>query len=349
MQLQYSTNQKLKKIEMLTEPIRRNKFAPVLVIAFNRADATRSVIDALIESGVKEIYFAVDGPRSSVITDALRVSEVKALEAEYRDRVKFVTHMQQANLGCRLAVTEAISWFLSQVEFGIILEDDCVPSNGFLIFATRMLDLYRDVESVMHVGGSSYLDANVEYAYNHYFSSFHEVWGWATWARAWKSFQLDPGEPSEDEDDLLGDHFKSKKIAKWFSGYLIQARGAEPSVWSTQWSLSIIKNHGFAVNPINNLVKNIGFSADSTHGSSESFSLYDEFRVSALSLLPDPPIIEINYNFDKKRFDVIRKTDPSLFIKNRLKAWFRVFLIRNLPQSVIRFVRIIKSHFKRLA
>ena len=105
-QLQYKTNQKLKKIEMLTEPIINNKFAPVLVIAFNRADATRCVIDALIESGVKEIYFAVDGPRSSVITDALRVSEVKALEAEYRDRVKFVTHMQEANLGCRPAVTE---------------------------------------------------------------------------------------------------------------------------------------------------------------------------------------------------------------------------------------------------
>jgi hypothetical protein len=340
--------QNLKNFDMDTERILKNQFAPVLVIAFNRVDATRSVIDALIESGVKVIYFAVDGPRSSVITDALRVSEVKALESEYRDSIKFITHTQQGNLGCRLAVTEAISWFLSQVDFGIILEDDCVPSSGFLTFATRMLHLYRDDESIMHVGGSSYLDANVEYAYNHYYSSFHEVWGWATWSRAWKSFQLDPGEPSEEEDELIVEHFKSKKIAKWFTGYLIQARGVEPSVWSTQWSLSIIKNHGIAVNPINNLVKNIGFGVDSTHGSSETFSLYDNFHVSALSLLPDPPIIDINYNFDKKRFDAIRKTDPSLFIKNRLKAWIRAFFIRNLPQSVIQFIRIKKSYFKRL-
>ena len=344
----YKTFQSLKKSKMNLATNVKSEFAPILLIAFNRAESTRRVIEALIASNVKEMYFSVDGPRVGVDADKLKVSQVIALKDEYGDRIKFITQMHEDNLGCRLAVTGAISWFLSQVDFGIILEDDCVPSKGFLSFASRMLGLYENDESIMHVGGSSYLAADIDHSYNHYFSSFHEVWGWATWARAWKHFQLNPGTASQQENELILSHFKSKEIARWFNGYLSQARGVTPSVWSTQWSLSIIKNHGIAVNPINNLVKNIGFNKDSTHGNNPSFSLYDQFHISDLSTLPDPPIVQIDYTLDKKRFEVISKTDPSLFITNKLNAWMRTFLIRTLPQSLVFFIRKIKSIKKRL-
>lgn len=328
---------------MVHVPIIEDKIAPILVIAFNRADSTRKVIDALIASGIREVYFAVDGPRVGIEADTFKVSEVKNLINEYEDEIRFKKYFQEDNLGCRLAVTYAINWFFSQVDGGIILEDDCVPSKDFLIFSSRMLERYHDNDLVMHVGGSSYLRSNLNYAYNHYYSSFHEVWGWATWARAWKHFQLNPGSTSSQEDYLILEYFKSKKVAKWFQGHLIQARGKAPSVWSTQWSLSIIRNRGIAVNPINNLVKNIGFGEDSTHGSSESFSLYDEFPVTSLSLLPDPPTVEINYTLDKLRFKIIRKTDPSLFLVNRFKKWVRSIFINFLPQKIATLIRRCKS------
>ena len=321
--------------------------APILVIAFNRAESTRKVLEALTLSNVHEIYFAVDGPRIGVIDDLARVSEVTSLVDEFKGRLKFKTLIRDTNLGCRLAVTDAITWFLSQEIFGIILEDDCVPSEEFLIFASRMLTLYQDQENIMHVGGSSYLRQDVDYPYNHYFSSFHEVWGWATWARAWKFFQLDPGLHTIEEDELILNHFKSKKIANWFMGYLIQVRAENPSVWSTQWSLSIIKNKGIAVNPIGNLVKNIGFSPDSTHGSDKSFRYYDTFSLTKLPLLPDPTILEINFNLDKKRFKVIQKTDPSLFIKNILKAKIRKLVLAYFPKKIILLIRKFKSTLKR--
>jgi len=244
-----------------------------------------------------------------------------------------------------LAVTTAINWLFSQEEFGIILEDDCLPSSGFLRFATRMLNKYENNQKIMHIGGSSYLKPPIDYHYNHYFTSFHEVWGWATWARAWRYFQLDPGSPSSQEDEMVLNYFNSKGVFKWFNRYLSQARSDSPSVWSTQWSLSIIKNHGIAVNPTNNLVKNIGFNSDSTHSSGKSFRYYDSFEVTPLSLLSDPPIIEINRNLDKKRFKVIRKTDPSLFVWNRVKFESRSFFIQNLPKGIILMMRTVKLLF----
>jgi hypothetical protein len=136
-------------------------------------------------------------------------------------------------------------------------------------------------------------------------------------------------------------------MSTWFEGYLHQARVGTPSVWSTQWSLSIIKSGGIAVNPINNLVKNIGFTKDSTHSSSKSFSLYDKFPTTPLSLLPDPPKVEINYELDKRRFKLIRKTDPSLFLMNRLRAWLRDFLLNKLSKAWILRIRSLKSLIKR--
>jgi hypothetical protein len=321
-------------------------FAPVLVIAFNRPESTRKVIDALIASGVREIYYAVDGPRLGVNEDIFRVSQVRELETDYKASLKFIPLFREENLGCRLAVTGALNWFFSQVEFGIVLEDDCVPTTDFLVFASRMLQKYQNDKTVMHVGGSSYLGERINYPYNHYFSSLHEVWGWATWARAWKYFELDPGEGSSEEEKLLIEHFKSKHVSKWFKSYLRQARVGTPSVWSTQWSLSLIRNKGVAVNPINNLVKNIGFTKDSTHGSNESFSLYDNFHTSVLSILPDPPNVEINYQLDKKRFEIIRRTDPSLFTLNRLSAELRSFFLNTLPQKAILRTRTLKNLFK---
>lgn len=324
----------------------KHKVAPILLIAFNRPESTRQVIDALIASGVREIYFSVDGPRPGIHEDIFKVSQVRQLVTDYKASLKIIPLFHEENLGCRLAVTGALNWFFSQVEFGIILEDDCVPTADFLTFASRMLHKYQDVTSVMHVAGSSYLEEGIDYPYNHYFSSLFEVWGWATWARAWNCFEIDPGVGSGEEDKLLIEHFKSKRVTDWFKGYLEQARVGTPSVWSTQWSLSLIKNKGVAVNPINNLVKNIGFTKDSTHGGSESFSLYDNFRTTELSNYPDPPNIKIDYQLDKKRFEIIRRTDPSLFIVNRLRAKLRSILFKNLPQKTILWIRSLKNLYR---
>ena len=81
----------------------KSNYAPVLVIAYNRAGSTRQVIQALIESGVQEIYFAVDGPREFSIEDKMRVAEVRNLVSEFGEAIQFHTLIRPSNLGCTLS------------------------------------------------------------------------------------------------------------------------------------------------------------------------------------------------------------------------------------------------------
>jgi hypothetical protein len=81
------------------------------------------------------------------------------------------TQFQDGNLGCKRGVGTAIDWFLSEVDAGIIVEDDCVPTMDFFRFCAELLDRYRDAAEVMMIGGHNPLhpssttpDANFERA-----------------------------------------------------------------------------------------------------------------------------------------------------------------------------------------
>ena len=42
-------------------------------------------------------------------------------------------------MGCRKSVSSGISWFFDQEEMGIILEDDCLPSESFFNYCKSFL------------------------------------------------------------------------------------------------------------------------------------------------------------------------------------------------------------------
>ena len=65
-----------------------------------------------------------------------------------------VKHLyRDTNLGCGLAVSTAIDWFFSYEEEGIILEDDCLPSDSFFHFCDFMLDYHRNDQNIFLIGG----------------------------------------------------------------------------------------------------------------------------------------------------------------------------------------------------
>ena len=89
---------------------------PVLLIAYNRVELTRRLIDELRKQNVSKIYFAVDGSRS-IDSDSAAVNEVKKLVANFDWGCEIHTHFQDVNLGCKRAVISALDWFFSCVEF----------------------------------------------------------------------------------------------------------------------------------------------------------------------------------------------------------------------------------------
>src|SRR6185295_13628062 len=96
---------------------------PVLLLAFNRPDTTERVLESLRAARPAHIFFAVDGPRAGREGEAVRVAQVHRLAERIDWDCDVRTLFREQNLGCKLAVSQAITWFFSHAEAGIILED----------------------------------------------------------------------------------------------------------------------------------------------------------------------------------------------------------------------------------
>jgi hypothetical protein len=288
------------------------------------------------------IYFAVDGPRNHVEGDKERVQATQELISEFTWLSKVESRFLSSNAGCKIAISSAIDWFFENEDYGIILEDDCVPTVEFITFATKMLDKYQNEEQVMHISANSFFLDVPEYEFNHYFSKLPGVWGWATWKRAWNKFEFNTQiNQSINADELINEFYKNRTISQWFIRYYRESLSPNASAWSPHWIFSMIRNDGLSVTPMANLVRNIGFTSDSTHASSKSFQAFNDFKFGGLPDLPDPSYIVVDNFFDRSRFRAIRKTDPNLFIMRRIK----LFVLRN---SYAILPARIKNKVKRL-
>jgi hypothetical protein len=79
-----------------------------------------------------------------------------------------------------------LDWVFAQTPRAIILEDDCVPHPTFFRYCDELLDRYQDHPDVQMISGSNVLGRGTPYSYH--FSRGYNIWGWATWARAWQHY-----------------------------------------------------------------------------------------------------------------------------------------------------------------
>jgi radical SAM mobile pair protein B len=89
-----------------------------------------------------------------------------------------------------MRMASGITNVLSKEPYTIILEDDVVPVPEFFRYCEEMLKLYENDERVMMISGTNLIrDHKIDAPYT--FSCFSSIWGWATWARAWKDYDVD--------------------------------------------------------------------------------------------------------------------------------------------------------------
>jgi hypothetical protein len=291
---------------------------PILIILFNRSDNTKELFKILKQLRPTKLYVNIDGPRVNNNKDLTEVEACKNLVQNIDWPCEVYKQYHKNNLGCKNSVVSAIDWVFEFEEHTIILEDDCIPSLSFFEFCERTLIKYKNEYSVMQISGNNFIEN-----YNDnvcYFSTINDIWGWATWKRAWEKYKI----KMDDLDyflnqNLLTDYTSSKKISNWLKFYLLDANHDDSTTWSSQWSYAIIKSRGLTIVPPKNLVKNIGFIGESTHGQSKSWNLYTQFDAQEITEYHYPDFIYPNRDNDKNRFKLIEKTDPNLSLANKLK------------------------------
>ena len=239
---------------------------PILLLIFNRPDKTKQVLDVLRKIRPAKLYVAADGPRDNHPDDVDKCMKAReVVEADWDCEVTVL--FRGRNLGCREAVSTAISWFFNQVDEGIILEDDCVPSESFFGFCRELLERYRDDTRVMAISGDNHQDGRHVTDCSYYFSRYPHCWGWATWRRAWEKYDAEMScWPECHAEKLLYDLSDNDHLfVNYWENIFNKVHAAEIDSWAYVWTFSCWASMGLTALPVKNLVKNIGHDVDATH------------------------------------------------------------------------------------
>jgi hypothetical protein len=119
----------------------------------------------------------------------------------------------------------------------------------------------------MAICGSCYTRSTFDMAESYYFTYFSDIWGWATWRRAWQLYDRDLSRwPKYKQARGFRSVFKgdASRESSW-SQYFDRTAAGEIDTWDYQWIYTVIEQGGLACYPTRNLVSNLGWHADATH------------------------------------------------------------------------------------
>ncbi|TFY90069.1 nucleotide-diphospho-sugar transferase [Pseudomonas kairouanensis] len=296
----------------------------VLFLVFNRIDSSKKVFAAIRQAKPARLYIAADGARAGRDAEA---ETVKALReylvgaVDWPCQVK--TLFREKNLGCKYAVSGAITWFFDQEEQGIILEDDCLPSQSFFGYCETLLEKYKEDETVFLVSGDGRATQNVKIDNDYSFVKYPFIWGWASWARVWKQYDPELSDWPVVKERVISGVSQLNATRKFWSLAFDKMYKKEIDTWDFQFVFLLLKNSAKCIVPRVNLITNIGFGEGATHthdGNSNDANL-PRFEITL-------PLSHDGHNKETARlneyYDRVEFSQRSLLerVLNKIKRYF---------------------------
>lgn len=295
---------------------------PILLITFNRPDHTQQVLNRILEVSPRHLYVFQDGPRENNSNDAARCGEVRQVISRTIEQntstVMLHTYYSDVNLGCGAGPMTAISWFFSNVEQGIVMEDDCLAHPDFFGYCEALLNRYRDNTDVMFINSTLYDSrwaCKINESYG--FSRYMVTGAWASWREVWQGFDLDL-----KNLNLFKFHQRvltlthNRAEADWwsFAARAIKNDHRKKSYWDYQMQVHLFLKNAITIHPSVNLVSNIGFDAEGTH------TLTNDGRgdrpVYPILPLTHPQVISVDW-----------RKDSRCWAKKVSRGWFKDILL----------------------
>ena len=263
----------------------------------------------------KELYVFQDGAREGNRNDIEKRIEVRQVVKKKTEgkQTQLHTYYSNTNLGCGAGPMTGINWFFSQVDKGIVMEDDCLPHPDFFGYCEELLERYKDDEKVLFVNSTLYDDRwKCEASYD--FSRYMVTGAWAGWRRTWQGFDLDL---KELDAKAFRRHVlqltDNRAEANWWFSIVkeIQQDESKKSYWDYQMQIHLFRNSALTIHPKVNLVSNIGFDSDGTHTLSNYDNRGDRDAFPILPLMH--PVQQV---VDKKR-------DAYCWAKAQSRGWLK--------------------------
>jgi GT2 family glycosyltransferase len=293
------------------------QLAPIALFVYNRPDHTRRTIIHLQKNTLADesrLYIFCDAPK--IDADKAKVNEVREIAKETTGFKTVKIILRDHNLGLAESIISGVTQLVYEYGKVIVFEDDLLSSPYTLQYFNEALTRYASEEKVMHIGAYMY-NLKEKDLPESFFYRAASSWGWATWARAWNSFEpnIDKLIAQFDTLDILRFSIEGKMN---FWKQIQEFKAGKNNSWAIRWYASIFLKGGLTLNPARSLINNIGHDGTGVHSNRES--MYD-VHISQQPVKKFPDIISEN----EKAYNAIKH-----FLAHRKG---------NLWQRVVRFVR----------
>lgn len=270
----------------------------VAMIIYNRPDKVKCLCEQLLLVNPRKVYVIADGPKNE--EDRKKCMASRKVVENVKWPGECILIYADYNLGCAQRLPSGLDAVFQVEESCIILEDDCIPCTDFFVFCDELLERYKDDSRIGQICGCNPLGNSCFGQYSYTFSRWGSIWGWATWARAWKEYDINIEKWRNTRiKELMSFEmprciFKIRK--RIYDKHCCNTEGI--STWDYQWTFTRNINSQLSIVPCSNLVINIGEGDDSTH--TKTVNRFVKKRYELKYPLVHPDYIMVDRGYDKQ-------------------------------------------------
>lgn len=297
-----------------------NNYAPIVMFVYNRPEHVKQVIDNLKKCDLaidSDLYIYSDAAKTD--NQIEKVNEVRKLCEQIKGFNSVTLIKQDNNFGLAKNIIEGVTSIINQYGKIIVLEDDLLVSQQFLLYMNKCLDNYTDDKTIWHISAWNYpIEA----------SGLPEVfpirvmncWGWATWKDRWQHFEKNPEKLMHQFNKKMIYDFDMNDSGSFWSQVVANHQN-KINTWAIFWYATIFLHHGLCINPRYSLITNIGHDGSGTHQSTAQQTYTTALQESKIDL--DNIVINQPLKENQLAFNLIAQfyqdLKPSLYKRLKFK------------------------------
>jgi GT2 family glycosyltransferase len=247
----------------------RSSLAPIVLFAYNRPIHTQKVLDALAQNREAKnsvLYIFCDGAKEDASDETIqKINETRTIVKLEKRFTKVIINENKENKGLANSIIDGVTEIVNRYGTIIVLEDDIIPSQGFLKYMNDAIKLYFNDPQVGCIHAWNWDIKNRNYHESTFFLKGADCWGWGTWKRAWAKFVPDGRKLLQTiESKNLVFEFNRSNTFNFVEMLKNQIDGKNDS-WAIRWHASLFIKNMYCLYPIRPIVKNIGLDNSGFH------------------------------------------------------------------------------------
>ncbi len=244
-----------------------NSPAPVILFTYKRLENVKKIVKSLSDCVLakeSDVVVFSDAPKSA--EDENKVKAVRKYLRALKHFKSIEIIERKENLGVDYNIIRGIQEASQKFDRFIVLEDDLVLGNNFLLFMNQALNYYSKHPEVLSISGYSYVNKFPEnYEHDVYFTKRSWSWGWATWSDKIKSVDWDVIDFESFEANKALQRNFNRSGGSDLSKMLKETMKGKIRAWDIRLFYYQFKHNLVTAYPTSSKVINVGFNKDGSN------------------------------------------------------------------------------------